>query len=244
MIRMLAIALIFFGIVAIASGIWMLGQENRPSLDQKSLEDAIAAALKDANLTAKEEELIRDTAIQKGKNPEPILKKIKEDIKASEEEPETELIDVNAKAGLDFEKFIVKKFDPDYFVIKQWAGDKFVDGRFAESTLEPDLQLELKLGKERYPVAVECKWRSNVKGDFIRFANDGQLERYQAFEQRTSMPTFIALGVGGSPSSPEVLYVIPVSAFKKPIQHMANISKYKKAMDKNFFFDHEKGELK
>lgn len=241
---MLAIALIVFGVIAIGSGIWMLGQEKSPSLDQKSLEDAIAAALKDANFSAKEENLIRDTAIQKGKDPEPIINKIKKDLKASEEEPETELIDVNAKAGLDFEKFIVKKFDPDYFVIKQWAGDIFVDGRYAESTLEPDLQLELKLGKKRYPVAVECKWRSNVKGDFIRFANDGQLERYKAFEQRTSMPTFIALGVGGSPSSPEALYIIPVSAFQKPVQHMANISKYKKPMDKNFFFDQEKGELR
>jgi hypothetical protein len=244
MTRMLAIGLIIFGVVSIGSGIWMLGQEKSLALDQKSLEEAIAAALKDANLTSKEEGFIRDTAIQKGKDPEPIIQKIKADLKASEEEPETELIDVNAKAGLDFEKFVVKKFDPEYFVIKQWAGDKFVDGRYAESTLDPDLQLELKFGNKRYPVAVECKWRSGVKGDFIRFANDGQLERYQAFEKRTGTPTFIALGVGGSPSSPEALYVIPVSSFRKPIQHMANISKYKKAMNKNFYFDYEKGELK
>ncbi|AFL83156.1 hypothetical protein Belba_0498 [Belliella baltica DSM 15883] len=241
---MLAIALIIFGVVAIGSGIWMLGQENSSTIDQKSLENAIAAAIKDSNFTSKEENLIRDTALQEGKDPEPIIKKIKEDLKASIDEPETELIDVNVKAGLDFEKFIVMKFNKDYFVIKQWAGDKYVEGRYAETTLDPDLQLELKLGNKRFPVAVECKWRSNVKGDFIRFANDGQLERYQAFETRTKMPTFIALGVGGIPSSPDALYIIPVSAFKKPIQHMANISKYWKPMDNDFFFDQEKGELR
>ncbi|EKB48646.1 hypothetical protein [Cecembia lonarensis] len=241
---MLAISLIVFGALSIVSGVWMIGQEKSPTLNQKSIEDAIALALKDANLTSKEENLIRDSAIQKGKDPELIIQKIKEDLKASEEEPETELIDVNAKAGLEFEKFVVKKFDPDFFIIKQWAGDKFVDGRYAESTLDPDLQLELKLGKERYPIAVECKWRSTTKGDFIRFANDGQLERYQTFEKKTNMPTFIALGVGGSPSSPEALYVIPVSAFNKPIQHIANIRKFTKPLDKNFYFDKEKGELR
>lgn len=241
---MLAIALIIFGVVAVGSGIWMLGSENSSSLDQKSLENAIASALKDANFTAKEETLIRDTAIQSGKDPKKIISKIKEDLKASEDEPEAELIDVNAKAGLDFEKFIVMKFNKDYFVIKHWAGDKYVEGRYAETTLDPDLQLELKLGNKRFPVAVECKWRSDVKGDFIRFANDGQIERYQAFETRTKMPTFIALGVGGSPSSPDALYIIPVSAFKKPIQHMANINKYWKPIDKDFFFDQEKGELR
>lgn len=244
MTRMIAISLIIFGVVSIGSGIWILGQQQTSVVDQKSLEEAIASALKDANLTVKEETLIRDTAIQKGKDPEPIIQKIKEDLKASEEESEDELIDVNKKAGLEFEKFVVKKFDSNHFVIKQWAGDKFVDGRYAESTLEPDLQLELKLGQNRYPVAVECKWRSRVKGDFIRFANDGQLERYQAFEKRTGIPTFIALGVGGTPSSPENLYILPVGAFKKPIQHIANINKYKKQIDNNFYFDQENGELK
>ncbi len=82
-----------------------------------------------------------------------------------------------------------------------------------------------------------------MKGNFIRFANDGQLERYQAFEKRTGQPTFIALGVGGSPSSPGKLYVLPVSAFRKPIQHIDNINKYKKNLDTNFFFDQEIGEL-
>ncbi len=245
MTRMFAISLIIFGVLATGSGIWMLGvQQHAPAIDQKSLEVLIASAFKDGAMQAKEESFIRDTAIQAGKDPEPIIRKIKKNFKASEEEPESEIIDVNAKAGLDFEKFVVKKFDQKYFVIKQWAGDKFVDGRYPESTLEPDLQLELKLDNIRYPVAVECKWRSSVKGDFIRFANAGQLERYQAFEKRTGMPTFIALGVGGTPSSPKNLYIIPVSAVSNPVQHMANISKYKKSLKNDFFFDQEKGELR
>ncbi len=245
MYRMLAISLIVLGVAVTSSGIWMLGgQPQAAAIDQKSLEDLIASALKDGAMQAKEESFIRDSALQAGKDPEPIIQKIKQDFKAAEEEPESELIDVNEKAGLDFEKFVVKKFSPKYFVIKQWAGDKFVDGRYAETSLEPDLQLELKLNKKRYPVAVECKWRSSVYGEFIRFANDGQLERYQAFENRTGMPTFIALGVGGTPSAPKDLFIIPVSAVKNPIQHMANVSKYRKYMDKDFYFDGEKGELR
>lgn len=241
---MLAVFLIIFGIILLGSGIWMVGQENSNTLNRENLEEVIAAALKDANFTLKEEQLIRDSSIIIGKDPEPIIQKLKADFQASISEPQSELIDVNVQAGLDFEKFVVKKFNPEFFVLKQWAGDKFVEGRYAESTLEPDLQLELKLGKNRYPLAVECKWRKSVKGDFIRFANDGQLNRYQEFESRTKMPTFIVLGVGGSPSTPERLYIIPVSAFKNPTQHIDNLINYKRGVDRNFFFDQKNKELR
>lgn len=248
MYRMLAISLIVLGVAVTSSGIWMLGGQRKVSalaIDQKSLEVLIASAINDESNKAKEERAVRGAKSRTSKDTGPIPnKKVNKVVKASKEEPTSELIDVNSKAGLDFEKFVVKKFNPRYFVIKQWAGDKFVDGRYAESTLEPDLQLELKLNNKRYPVAVECKWRSRAQGNAIRFANDGQLERYQAFEKRTSMPTFIALGVGGTPSAPKDLFIIPVSDFTDPILLMADIYKYRKNMDKDFFFDVEKGELR
>lgn len=156
--RMLAISLIIVGLVSTGTGLWMLSQTNNRS--QESLEQLIAEAVKDAILTDEEESMIRREADRLGEDSDLVIAKIKRDLAQANAESEEALVDVNSKAGLDFEKYIVKKFDPQYFVIKQWAGDKFVEGRYAETTLEPDLQLELKLGKERYPVAVECKWRS------------------------------------------------------------------------------------
>jgi len=152
--------------------------------------------------------------------------------------------EVYKKAGLDFEKYVVLKFNKAHYSLKNWAGDKYVEGRYAETTTQPDLRLELNAGGETYPLAVECKWRSKPESDFIRFANDGQLQRYQAFEDENKIPTFIVLGVGGTPSSPEVVYVIPVRRFSKPLQHFDNLKSYQRSSNRNFYYDTEKQLLK
>lgn len=99
----------------------------------------------------------------------------------SEGVAEVDKADTNIKAGLDFEKYIVLKFNEKYFTLKNWAGDKYVEGRYAETTTHPDLQLELKLKGKLYPLAVECKWRNKPSSDFVRFADADQLSRYKAF---------------------------------------------------------------
>jgi hypothetical protein len=172
----------------------------------------------------------------------PIIKNISE-LEESQDESETELIDVNQKAGLDFEKFIVQKFDKKYFKIRNWAGDKFVEGRYADTTTQPDIQLSLNLRSQSYPPAVECKWRSEPKGDFIRFANDGQLERYKAFAKQENYPVFIVLGIGGKASDPAELYILPVQELTQPYIHKDRIGKYRKKIDADFFFDQESNTL-
>lgn len=214
------------------------------SIKNESLTQAIAAVKADGILTPKEEKLIREVAQSEGKNADATIAQIRKELEESEEDRETELIDSNQKAGLDFEKFVVQKFDRKYFDIRNWAGDKFVEGRYADTTTQPDIQLSLKLRGDSYPFAVECKWRSVPKGDFVRFANDGQLERYKAFGQQENYPVFIVLGIGGKPSDPAELYIIPLHDLSKPILHRAILGKYRKKVDSDFFFDQELNRLK
>lgn len=235
--RMLPISLIILGGIILISGIILLIKSK--STKNESLTQAIAAVKADGILTPKEEKLIREIASNEGKDPELAIRQIKSELEESQEDSETELIDVNQKAGLDFEKFVVQKFDKKYFKIRNWAGDKFVDGRYADTTTQPDIQLSLILRGQSYPLAVECKWRSEPKGDFIRFANDGQMERYKAFEKQENYPVFIVLGIGGKASSPEELYVLPVQELTKPFLHKDRIAKYRKKIDSDFFFDQE-----
>lgn len=210
----------------------------------ESLSQVISAVKVDGILTPKEEKLIREIAQREGKNADATIMQIEKEIKESEEDSETELIDVNAKAGLDFEKFVVQKFDKKFFVIRNWAGDKFVEGRYADTTTQPDIQLSLKLRGDSYPFAVECKWRSEPKGEFIRFANDGQLDRYKAFAKKENYPVFIALGIGGKPSSPAELYILPIQELNKPVLHRAGMGKFRKKIDSDFFFDQESNSLR
>ena len=254
MSKMLGIFLIGIGTSFILGGIWVLTQTSaaqKPEVAQvleipgsqqnvlDSLSLVISTAMMDGVITPKEEISIREYASQAGENPDQILRQIKQDLEDSSEESETELIDKNQKAGYDFEKFIVAKFDKKYFTIQNWASDKFVDGRYAEANLHPDIQLTLKLDGVGYPLAVECKWRKKPASEFVQFANPDQLKRYQEFETKSGNPVFIALGIGGKPSAPKSLYIIPIQAFQNPVQHLDNLSKYKKDIDKLFFYDQE-----
>lgn len=127
---MLPIALIILGGILLIAGITLLLKV--PKLE--SLTQVIQAVKVDGILTPKEEKLIREVAISEGKDGDMTIAQIKKELEDSGEDSETELIDVNQKAGLDFEKFVVQKFDKKYFDIRNWAGDKFVEGRYADTT--------------------------------------------------------------------------------------------------------------
>lgn len=238
---MLAISLIILGGLLLISGVILL--INTPTIKTESLAHAISAVKADGVLTPKEERLIREIAQSEGKNAELEIAQIRKDLEESEDDSETELIDINQKAGLDFEKFVVQKFNQKFFAVRNWAGDKFVEGRYADTTTQPDIQLSLKLGKSSYPFAVECKWRSQPKGDFVQFAEEVQLERYKAFANQENYPVFIVLGVGGKPSNPDELYIIPIKDLNKPVLHKSVLGKYRKKVDADFFFDRELQEL-
>ena len=113
--RMLPISLIILGGILLISGIVLLVKSK--SIKNESLTQAIAAVKADGILTPKEEKLILEIAKIEGKDGNATIAKIRRDLEESEEDSETELIDVNQKAGLDFEKFVVQKFDKKYFKI-------------------------------------------------------------------------------------------------------------------------------
>ena len=240
--KMLGISLIVIGGLVLTSGIIIVINSAPPKAE--NLDQAVSLVMADGVLTPKEEKLIREIASEEGKDGDYYIEQIKLELASSEEDSETEIIDINAKAGLDFEKFVVKKFDSDYFIIKNWASDKYVEGVYAETNLHPDLQLELNLRDGKYPFAVECKWRSKRDGESIWFAEDYQLKRYQKFERDNGYPVFIVLGIGGKPSNPEELYIIPVSLFNTAKQPKNKLVQLRKDISKNFFFDGENAVLR
>lgn len=207
------------------------------------LEEAITVAIADGTLSLREENLLREKSKLAGKDPDELIQQIREDLLGLDN-AETELVDPNVKAGLDFEKYVVQKFNPQFFQLDEWTGDKFVAGRYANASLQPDIQVTLKTAAGAFSLAVECKWRSKKDGDFIWFTEDKQLIRYQEFAKQTGKPTFIVLGVGGNPNAPEELYLIPVFAFKRGIQHQSSLNHFRKAnLEQGFFFDAESNEL-
>ena len=207
------------------------------------LQNVIDMAIADGVLTKNERETIRKIAKEKSLDYESIILEVEQKLKHNNIEAETEVIDQVKKKGNDFEKYVVEKFSKKYFKLKEWAGDKYVNGTYAETTLHPDLVMEFTLKGESRTFAVECKWRKSLYNGGIEFANADQLARYKKFEKQQNIPVYIAVGIGGEASGPKYLSIIPLSEIETPFLSLEILKKHNKNPEKSFYYDIESGKL-
>ncbi len=208
------------------------------------LDKVIEMAIADGILTDNERKLIKKIAKEQELDYNEVIKNTERKLSELKFDSETELIDHKKKKGDDFEKYIVQKFNKKYFRIKEWAGDKYVKGIYAETTPQPDLLLEFNLHKKTYKFAVECKWRQKLYKGGIEFANKDQFNRYKNYEKTKKIPVFIAIGIGGKADSPENIYIVPLKSIKTNFIYLKELNKYKKNVDKDFYYDIKAKELK
>lgn len=245
---MVAVSLIVVGVVFIIAGIVYFPKQNKlpntPDIpDAVALEIAIDTAIADGVLTGNEIKAIKKIAEDNRSDADLAVQKAKERMAGMKIKAETEIIDQYKKSGDDFEKYIVKKFDRQYFRIKNWAGDKYVEGRYAETTPQPDLLMEFHLKGESYPFAVECKWRGKLFKGGIEFATEEQLNRYLNFQKKENIPVFVAIGIGGEAADPEHLYIIPLKRLKYNFITLEYLMQFEKNKEMMFYFDKETGYL-
>lgn len=245
--KMTGIILMISGSILLLSGfiIFKLPQKADESLKiQTEIEQMSDLILADGVFTRNEKERVKKFANEKALNYEDIISSIEQKLKLSGIEAETEIIDVNKKKGDDFEKYIVQKFDRRYFKIKEWAGDKYINGTYAITTTNPDILLEFNLKGKSDSFAVECKWRKELYKNGIEFTYEDQLERYRKFELEKKVPVFVAIGLGGVSSDPDHIYIVPLKKIKSTYLHQDFLARYEKDKAKNFYFDQEKAELR
>ncbi len=206
---------------------------------EKELQSIIDVATADGVLTQNEKDTIRVISSDKNFDYDQIISKIEDDLKNKKITAETEIIDQDKKKGTDFEKYVVEKFNKKFFKIIEWAGDKYVNGRYAESTLQPDLTIDFKLRDQKRSFAVECKYRSEFYQGGVVIASEEQLKRYKKFENQENKTVYLALGVGGSASAPNTLYIMPLSSINSSFISSNQLKNYYKNPDKDFFYDLE-----
>ena len=143
----------------------------------------------------------------------------------------------NQQKGLAFEKYVISKFPKDSYSIKEWRSDKFTDGRYAESSTYPDMELTLHLGKYEHEFAIECKWRSKFTDEkSLEWSYDEQIKRYNKYSEDKSIPVFIILGIGGTPSAPENVFCIPLQALQNAHVEKEYLEKFRHQNPKNFYY--------
>ncbi len=114
----------------------------------------------------------------------------------------------SGEKGFLFEKYIVQLLDKKYFKVIEWRSDKIADnGLFAETSKLPDLEIVYMDGQAEFKLAIECKWRQSFYNDGIDWSNKNQIDNYVTYQHKNRLPVFVAIGIGGTPSKPNELYL-------------------------------------
>jgi hypothetical protein len=150
--------------------------------------------------------------------------------------------------GRLFEEWVVRKFKPAYFAVKEWRGDKRTAGIYAESSKLPDLEMEFRLRDQRSVFAVECKWRrafDQGEKPGIQWATDEQIGHYREFRRQRNMPVLVVIGVGGEPDAPAELYIVPLDRLRYPFATAEYLAKFRRTdTTADLYFDPKSAELR
>ncbi|EPG66447.1 hypothetical protein [Leptospira wolffii] len=144
--------------------------------------------------------------------------------------------------GKDFEKYVISKFDKNYFTIVDWTRDHDINssGRLVESNLNPDLKIRYNPTKDLF--AVECKFRSNpvksskINDYVVNWSKPEQIKRYSDFMKRERIPVFVVIGLSGKPMSPEYMFCLPLASAPYPELFPSVLDKFERDPRKNFFW--------
>lgn len=138
--------------------------------------------------------------------------------------------------GRLFEEYVKNLFGEKNFKLKMWRKSRLIaPDTFISGISYPDLELVF-MRNLHYPFAVECKWRKRFYRGKINWATQNQINAYIEFDKK--MRVFIAIGVGGTPSNPEKLFVTPLlnlSGYTEVYEHQ--LIRYKRKPTNRFFYD-------
>jgi len=181
-----------------------------------------------------------------------------DDFPDSEEDKRKEI----KRKGDEFENYVLKRLSQNkYFIIKEVTADKGFDvGVYVEANTHPDFVVEFNWKEKKINdiFAVECKWRKSLFSDCFCWASLDQIRRYEKFSSERQMPVFLVLGLGGSPSDPEKLYIVPLEKVREDVKEFQGRKRgaiyvkkldnpklnYLKSKESGFFFDSETGILR
>ena len=144
--------------------------------------------------------------------------------------------------GREFEDFVLELFDLNEtktYSLLEWRSDKSMGEISPVSNTYPDFVLEYKEGRRKKKFAIECKWRASIPKRFTQpLFEPEQITHYQEYAVEKAQKVIIILGVGGEPSLPEELYLIPIDAISQIQSKPSLLKKFKREIvDKWFSID-------
>lgn len=134
------------------------------------------------------------------------------DIPIEQSANENNLNEDSVEKGKAFEEYVIDLFLKQKEIeLVSRVSDYYKNGKFAKENQTPDL----KMLYQNKSFAIECKFRQQFVNESINWAKEYQIQNYNAFEKQNNTKVFIAIGVGGLPSKPEELYIVPLYRLTK-----------------------------
>jgi len=148
---------------------------------------------------------------------------------------------IQLRKGLEFEQFIVSKFDTPGVCLHNSQGDKSYKNIYPETNKNPDLIYKIKESGRRDFFAIECKWRINDNNGVVSFAKPYQLENYCRFVDRMRIQLFVIIGLCGKPSAPANLFVIPFKdVYDMCFLDITLLRMYQRDKEAKFYWDEKR----
>ena len=146
---------------------------------------------------------------------------------------------VEVLKGREFEDFVLELFDlyeTKAYSLLEWRSDKSTGEVNPVSNSYPDFVLEYKEGRKKIIFSVECKWRTSIPMRITEpLVEPEQLTRYKEYAAEKGQKVYIILGVGGEPSMPEDLYIVPLDSFEEAQSKPSMFKQFKRNVVDKWF---------
>ncbi|MDE5877330.1 MAG: hypothetical protein K2H47_07540 [Muribaculaceae bacterium] len=132
----------------------------------------------------------------------------------------------NKEKGNQFENYVANCFkNRNIFSVLEWhQGPTSSEGVYGINCLNPDFKIRHKF-RDNFNVVywVECKYRSAPTIIF----NEYQLKRYYKIQHDTHLKVIMVIGTGGTPDSPEEVFVVPLDVISSNVMSAEQLKTFK-----------------
>lgn len=137
----------------------------------------------------------------------------------------------------EFINFVSNRFSARYFTVNKIEEDHLL--------ALADLKVDYEIREIKGHFLLKTKWALRYQNNKIDVATPQEISDYSQYLQEFDEPLFKIIGIGGRPSKPKLIYIIPVAEIISTSLTINEISKYiKDDQAVNFFFDISEKSLK
>ena len=140
------------------------------------------------------------------------------------------------KVGCDFESWVLSHFDARIFTPETWNRSGSLDN-LATGSGVPDLYFRFRTESRKDSFHVECVYRTTLLDGYYTWGNDDKVLQLKQFASSNSEPVFLVLGLGGTPQSPNSVWVIRINKMLASKIRLEDLPKARPLIDNGFKYN-------